>query len=85
MIKSIEVSPVLDGTIPMNKMKPYDIGVIENRGKNYDGHYVMRSASLSKFEVFGLTEPKENGCWGLDIPLKVRLLEAGEGIVLRVV
>lgn len=47
--------------IPMSEMKPYQIGRIVS--EVYSGKIVMRTASIDKFEVMNLTDPRGDFCW----------------------
>jgi polynucleotide 5'-kinase involved in rRNA processing len=50
-----------EDTIPMNEMKPLQIGII--KGSKYNDHVVMRTASSNNFEVMDLTESGIDKCW----------------------
>ena len=74
-------------TKPMNKMEPLEIGrIIEDC--DHKNAIVMRSASMSHFEVFHLSKPNENRCWekkyGYCV-LLVELLPPETQIILEVV
>ncbi len=84
MIESITISSDTQGTINMSNMQPYDIGVVVNSKGMYNGVYVMRSASLNRMEVFALTDPKPDRCWGKSSSLRVRLLESGDTVTLQI-
>ena len=75
------------GVIPMNKMKPLDIGVIiEDPEDCYcHDHVVMRTTSLEHFEVIDLTYLKEGSYWTEDSKLKVRLLPSGTQITINII
>jgi hypothetical protein len=62
--------------IPMNKMKPLQIGIISGWNySNINGHIVMRTASGHRFEVMDITNPGPDKCWtSEDIDIKVKLL-----------
>jgi len=55
-------TPSFNAIIPMEKMKPLEIGRIVNDGilKNT---IVMRTASSIQFEVINLTNPGKDACW----------------------
>jgi hypothetical protein len=79
--------PKTTPTILMSEMEPLEIGVIvssENTFGNYEGHYVMRTASESHFEVMDLTKGEVGGCWTIpSMSIEVRLLEQGESITIK--
>lgn len=67
--------------VSMSSMKPLQIGQIV-QGEDV-GHYVLRTASVDRFEVIDLSEPREDGCWMNNPTLRVRLLNPDEFIVLE--
>ena len=67
----------------IGKMNPLQVGVIVSSPSN-KGKYVMRTASIHKFEVLNLSHPREGGCWiNEDSTVKVRLLNADESITIK--
>ena len=79
IIKDVEET---EDVIAMGKMKPLEVAVIVDG--DYEGHYVMRTASLDKFEVFSLTNPKEDECWtSANCGIEVRRLNKNESITIK--
>ena len=71
--------------VPMSEMKPLQVGIIvDKRYPDYKYHYVMRTASYTKFEVMDLTKPCRDGCWCMsNAVIKVRLLNPGVSITVK--
>lgn len=70
--------------IPMNEMEPCAIGVVCDYSR-YDGHYVMRTASIDEFEVMDLSRPDPDACWDERCDRNVRLLPVGSWVTLTVI
>ena len=68
-----------DIIIPMNEMKPLQVGVVVEAGV-FKGHSVYRTASSLEFEVMDLTV---RNWWDRGSTLKVRLLRKGESITIK--
>ena len=75
MLKLITNEESDDDLIEMRYMKPFELGYIQE-GSEYYNCLVMRTSSLTQFEVINLTEPEVNNCWS-ENSLLVRLLPAG--------
>lgn len=72
-------------TIPMNEMKPCQIGIIISSYDNkYNSTLVMRTASTNNFEIMDLTHPGTDSCWSKGVSLRVQLLQKGDSITLTV-
>lgn len=72
-----------DKIIPMGEMKPLQVGVIVDGSDYVAGSYVLRTPGKSRFEVMNLTNPREDNYWSEGNSLKVRLLNPGESITIR--
>ena len=84
MFKVVEEDEGYSRIIPMNMMKPLDIGRLID--DPYEGHIVMRTASDQCPEVMDLTDPHSGSCWSGVLPnTKVKLLPSGTRIILEVV
>ncbi|MDB4461435.1 hypothetical protein N9043_00645 [bacterium] len=88
MIEVLEHDIDEDNVINMGDMKPLQVGIIVGNYHGYFGHYVMRTAAISSFEVMNLSNPREGGCWSSNTPdsscdIKVRLLGEGESITIK--
>ena len=82
LISKQEPQPVAK-TKPMYEMQPLEVCVIST-GRFYDGHVVMRTASITHFEVMNLTDPRPDYCWtGRLANLAVRELYPGETYTLE--
>lgn len=68
--------------IPMRDMEPFDIGIVDEEYNRAHGNIVMRTASISKFEVIDLSNRRPDGCWLQKNEIPVRLLRRGESITL---
>jgi len=67
--------------IKMCDMKPLQVGYVV--GGFYNGHLVMRTASIDKFEVIDLTQYREDTCWtDLEIDHNVKLLVPDEEVTI---
>ena len=80
IVKSKEIEE--QRIIPMNTMEPLQVAVIVD-DRRYKGHYVMRTASESKFEVLDLTKPGIDEYWGDGAILNVRLLTSNEKLTIE--
>ena len=63
------------GTSYMKDMNPLDVAVILDSGEG-EGHIIMRTADVDRFEVMDLTEFSPNACWAEGYNIKVRIVEA---------
>lgn len=79
-IKIIKKGTVDTSIIKMSEMKILQIGVIipDDDKFNYNycvGDIVMRTQSLSEFEVMNLSRPGPENCWSCpNVRIKVKLL-----------
>lgn len=84
MIRIVNESEQQKRIIPMEDMKPLQVGRIYDKDcTEYNGHFVMRTASTSKFEVMSLSHPGADTCWSGSPTLLVELLPPGEKITLE--
>ena len=82
LISKQDLQPVAK-TKPMYEMQPLEVCVIVANG-SYVGHVVMRTASITHFEVMDLTDPRPDSCWtGRLANLAVRELYPGETYTLE--
>ena len=80
MIKLIskQATKPIAKTKPMYEMRPLEVCVVV-ANCSYDDHVVMRTASITHFEVMNLTDPRPDYCWtGRLANLAVRELYPGE-------
>ena len=70
--------------VPMKDMKPLEIGIIVEKGSNYIGNYVLRTAYTSNFEVMDLSNPGEDSCWTEPEEIKVELLSEMDTLVIGI-
>ena len=84
MIRIVNESEQQKRIIPMEDMKPLQVGRINDKDcTRYNGFIVMRTASFDKFEVMDLSNPGANDCWSGSSTLLVELLPPGEKITLE--
>mgnify|MGYP003586472942 CR=1 FL=1 len=77
MIRIIDSTPKpVAKTKPMYEMQPLEVCVTVDEYEK--GDIVMRTASITHFEVMNLTDPYGAGCWVGKPGLKVRELYPGE-------
>jgi hypothetical protein len=67
--------------IRMDEMKPLQVGVVHS--SQYKGIYVLRTASVDKFEVMNLSDPQADECWLDSTNQMVRLLDADESLTIE--
>jgi len=86
MLRIIENIKVDDSNvILMCEMQPLQVGkIVDDKYRDYIGHIVMRTASISKFEVMDLTKACVDSCWSNMSTIKVRLLGPDEVVHLEV-
>lgn len=68
-------------TIPINEMKPCDVGFIMDSCYN-NGILVMRTQNSDKFEVINLTDFRKNYHCDLRYNFNVRILAKGEKVTV---
>jgi len=56
----------------MGDLEPLEFGVVING--DYQGHLVMRTASVNKFEVIDLTAFGPDHCWTIGNDLLIKLI-----------
>jgi len=84
MIRIMEEDIMTKEIKPMKDMKPLEIGRIIETSSSYNGHYVMRTASSTNFEVIDLSKPGEDGCWTEPEEMKVELLSEMDTLVIGI-
>ena len=85
MFKAEIHNDTTDDILTMADLKPCQLAVVVE-DNNYRGTIVMRTASISQFEVMDLSNPGEDNCWtGKGNWMRLRLLPKGTKVTLTVI
>lgn len=83
MIRILENNaPAPPRIISMKDMEPLQVGKVLSNGGN-SGNIVMRTASVSHFEVMNLTDSEADSCWTGSPDIKVELLNCPVTLVVE--